>query len=219
MIRVPAVILFVLALAVMAGCNIFGFLGVIEQERRRTGTMLVEAAYRGLEGQSVAIIVDASREIEMVSPNVVGAVLVELTARLQEHGGVERIVPPAEVQRVLYDEPSLLDRTYDEVAARFGVTRLVVVQLDEFQLAEPGNQYVWSGYAAGNLLVIEADSFIEDDVRFERYVNVKYPDQPNTTVDDIAAEQVALELLRRFANRTAWFFYDHRERYPEFRTY
>ena len=35
----------------------------------------------------------------------------------------------------------------------------------------------------------------------------------------MTGQEVALELLRRFANRTSWFFYDHMERYPEYRTY
>ncbi|NRA56947.1 MAG: hypothetical protein HRU13_02350 [Phycisphaerales bacterium] len=163
--------------------------------------------------------IDASREIYMTSPQVVNAIMVEVVARLQANADIESIVQPQEVVQVMYDDPGLLDRTYDEIAARFGVTRLIVIQLDEFRLAEMGNQYVWSGLAAGNLLVIEADSFIEDDVRLERYVNVTYPDRPNTTVDEMTGQEVALELLRRFANRTSWFFYDHMERYPEYRTY
>lgn len=203
----------------LSGCNIVGFFGAIEQERRRTGTVLVEAEYRGLEGQSVAVIVDAQRDVYMTSPEIVGAILTEVWARLDENAGAERIVSPQQVQTVLYDEPDLLDRTFDEVAERFGVTRLVVIQLEEFRLSEFGNEYVWNGNAAGNLMVIEADSYLEDDVRLERYVSVTYPDQPNVTVDDVPAVVVAGELIRRFANRASWFFYDHRERYPEFREY
>ncbi|MEQ8844382.1 MAG: hypothetical protein RIB58_05955 [Phycisphaerales bacterium] len=219
MTRFVAALLLVAALVSSAGCNIVGFFGAIEAERRRTGTMLVEAEYEGLQGQSVAVVIDASRGIYMTSERIVGAIMVEITARLEANADVESIVPPDEVWRVMYDEPDLLDRTYDEIAERFGVTRLIVIQLDEFRLSESGNQYVWSGQAAGNLIVVEADSFIEDDVRLERYVNVTYPDKPNTTVDEMPAEEVALELLRRFANRASWFFYDHRERYPEHRTY
>ena len=214
-----ASLLLLLLFAAMGGCNIVGFWGAIEQERRRTGTVLVEAEYRGLEGQSVAVVVDAQRDIYMTSPQIVGAILTEVHARLEQNAGAERIVSPQQVQTIMYDEPDLLDRTFDEVAARFNVTRLVVIQLEEFRLSEFGNQYVWNGYAAGNLMVIEADSFMEDDVRLERYVKVEYPDQPNVTIDEMPAQIVASELLRRFANRTSWFFYDHRERYEEFREY
>lgn len=219
MTRVLAIVLLLSLPALVGGCNIVGFFGALEAERRRTGTIMVEGVYDGLEGQRVAVVVDASREIYMTSPEVVGAILTEIVARLQANARAESIVQPAEVQRMLYNEPGLLDRTYDEVAARFGVDRLIVIQLDEFRLAEPGNQYVWSGQAAGNVLVVEADSYIEDDVRLEQYVNVTYPDRPNTTIDDLPAEAVALELLRRFANRTSWFFYDHEERYPEYQEY
>lgn len=217
--RPLAILVLLLVPAVGGGCNIFGFFGAIEAERRRTGTIEVEGEYDGLEGQSVAVVVDASRDIYMTSPQVVGAILTEIIARLDANVRMERIVPATEVQRVMYDEPGLLDRTFDEVARRFGVSRLVVIQLDEFRLAELGNQYVWNGQAAGNLLVIEADSYIEDDVRLEQYVNVTFPDKPNTTVDEMPADAVALELLRRFANRASWFFYTHRERYPEYQEY
>lgn len=218
-IRCSAVVSLVLACMAAAGCNIVGFFGAIEAERRRTGTITVEGVYDGLEGQRVAVVIDASREIYMTSPQIVGAILTEIIARLEANAGVESVVPATEVQRVLYDEPGLLDRTFDEIAARFEVERLVIVQLDEFRLSEPGNQYVWSGQAAGNLIVIEADSYLEDDVRLEQYVNVTYPDRPNTTIDDLSADAVALELLRRFANRASWFFYDHKERYPEYQEY
>lgn len=218
-IRCTAIVSLLIACMATTGCNIVGFFGAIEAERRRTGTITVEGAYDGLEGQRVAVVIDASREIYMTSPQIVGAILTEIIARLEANAGVESVVPAAEVQRVLYDEPGLLDRTFDEIAARFEVERLVIVQLDEFRLSEPGNQYVWSGQAAGNLIVIEADSYLEDDVRLEQYVNVTYPDRPNTTIDDLSADAVALELLRRFANRSSWFFYDHKERYPEYQEY
>jgi len=219
MTRSLAILTLLLAATLAGGCNILGFAGALEAERRRTGKVWVDAEYTGLEGQSVAVVVDASRDIYMTSPRVVDAILVEVVARLQESGGIENIVSPAEVQSVLYDEPGLLDGTYDDVAARFGVTRLVVIQLDEFRLTEPGNQYVWDGRASGNVLVVEADSYIEDDVRLEHYVNVRYPYKPNTTVDELPADAVALELLRRFSNRVSWYFYRHQERYEEYREY
>ncbi len=217
--RSIAVVSLLLACVTASGCNIVGFFGAIEAERRRSGTITVERVYDGLEAERVAVIVDVSREIDMVSPQIAPAILGEIIARLQANAGVESIVPARDIQRVLYDEPGLLDRTFDEIAARFDVERLVIIQLDEFRLAEPGNEYVWSGQAAGNLLVIEADSYLEDDVRLEQYVNVTFPDQPNTTIDDLSAEDVASQLLWRFANRSSWFFYDHKERYPEYQEY
>lgn len=204
---------------VMSGCNIVGFFGAIEAERRRTGTIKVDAQYTGLEGQSVAVIVDASRDLQADGRGLIQAVLTEVIARLEANGKTKSIVPALQIERVLYDEPDLLGRTYDEIARRFGVDRLVVIQLEEFRLAEPGNLYVWAGLAAAELLVVEADSYIEDDVRFQAYVTVKYPTKDNTTIDDMPADAVALELLRRFANRTSWFFYRHDERYKEYQEY
>ncbi|UYV12503.1 MAG: hypothetical protein NCW75_14545 [Phycisphaera sp.] len=220
MTRSLAILVLLLGATFAGGCNILGFAGALEEQRRRTGKVWVDGVYNGLEDQKVAVVVDASNDIYATGgEEVVGAVLVEVIARLVANAEAESVVPAADIMRVLYDEPDLLDRTYDEVAARLGVDRLIVIQLDEFRLAEPGNQYVWSGQAAGNLLVIEADSYIEDDVRLEQYVNVTYPDRANTTIDDLTAQVVALELLRRFANRSSWFFYRHQERYPGYQEY
>lgn len=220
MTRSLAILVLLLGATFAGGCNILGFAGALEEQRRRTGKVWVDGVYNGLEDQKVAVVVDASNDIYATGgEEVVGAVLVEVIARLVANAEAESVVPATDIMRVLYDEPDLLDRTYDEVAARLGVDRLIVIQLDEFRLAEPGNQYVWSGQAAGNLLVIEADSYIEDDVRLEQYVNVTYPDRANTTIDDLTAQVVALELLRRFANRSSWFFYRHQERYPGYQEY
>lgn len=201
------------------GCNVVGFFGALEAERRRTGTIKVDAQYTGLEGKTVAVVVDAPRDLQAGGRGLIQNVLTEVIARLEANGKTKSIVPAAVVERTLYDEPDLMGRTYDEIARRFEVERLVVVQLDEFRLSESGNEYVWAGHAAGVLLVVEADSYLEDDVRLEQVVSVKYPTKDNTTVDEMPAEAVALELLRRFANRVSWFFYRHDERYPEFQEY
>lgn len=220
MTRSVAILVLILTATFAGGCNIVGFFGALEEQRRRTGKVWVDGQYDGLEDQKVAVVVDASDEIYATAGEpIVRTILAGIIARLEANANAQSIVPEVEIQRVLYDEPNLLDHTFDYVAARFEVDRLIVIQLDEFRLAEPGNQYVWNGQVAGNLLVIEADSYIEDDVRFEQNVNITYPDQPNTTIDDLDGQAVLLELIRRFSNRSSWFFYRHQERYPGYQEY
>ncbi|MEO1008159.1 MAG: hypothetical protein AAFX79_06310 [Planctomycetota bacterium] len=203
----------------LAGCNIFGFFGVLEQERRRQSTRKVEAEYRGLEGQKVAVIVDADRELAMTYPSIDEVVHANITERLRANVPGIEIMSTNEIERIMFNEPALLGRTYDEIAERLEVDRLVVIQLEEFQLFEPGNEYVWDGRVSGVVLVIEADSFIEEDVRLEEFVTVGFPDLPNVTRDELPGSTMADQLVRRFSNRSAWFFYDHRERYEEFQEY
>lgn len=220
MTRSVAILVLILTATFAGGCNIVGFFGALEEQRRRTGKVWVDGQYDGLEDQKVAVVVDASDEIYATAGEpIVRTILAGIIARLEANANAQSIVPEVEIQRVLYDEPNLLDHTFDYVAARFEVDRLIVIQLDEFRLAEPGNQYVWNGQVAGNLLVIESDSYIEDDVRFEQNVNITYPDQPNTTIDDLDGQAVLLELIRRFSNRSSWFFYRHQERYPGYQEY
>lgn len=220
MTRSLAILVLLLTATFAGGCNILGFFGALEEQRRRTGKVWVDGEYDGLEGQKVAVVIDASDEIYATAgEQIVRNILAGIIARLEANADVQSILPEVEIHRMLYDEPDLLDHTFDYVAARLGVDRLIVIQLDEFRLAEPGNQYVWNGQVAGNLLVIEADSYIEDDVRFEQNVNITYPDQPNTTIDDLGGQAVLLELIRRFSSRSSWFFYRHQERYPGYQEY
>ncbi len=125
--------------------------------------------------------------------------------------GASAFIPSVDLLNVLYETPQWPAMPPGDVAKMLGVERLIMIELYEYQLHEPGNRYVWDGVAAGAVTVYEADSGIPDDPIFEQAIRVSFPDGTGYMESDIAQSGVTSELSRRFINRSAWLFYDHEE--------
>ncbi len=54
-----------------------------------------------------------------------------------------------------------------------------MVELQEFRLHDPGNQYLWNA-AIGTVGVIESDGLVPENYVFEKIVSVKFPDKQGT---------------------------------------
>jgi hypothetical protein len=50
-----------------------------------------------------------------------------------------------------------------------------------------------------------------DDFRFQKRINVKFPDAGGYGPADIPLAAVNTELTNRFVQRATWLFYDHEE--------
>ncbi|MFG0283923.1 MAG: hypothetical protein ACF8R7_05830 [Phycisphaerales bacterium JB039] len=210
----------VAVLAGAGGCALFGAAGVIAQEARRNQTIVVQPLFDGLEGKSFAVVVEAPQTLEMTYPETVPRVTIAVAERLREHSGATAYVPGDVSLAVVRNRPGLLMRSYTDVAeALDGVERLVWIRLDEFRLHDAGNRYLWNGVASGSVMVIDAESMLDDDIIFEKAIRVTYPDISGVSRDDQNEAEVGFELLRRFINRASWPFYAHEERHPEFQPY
>ena len=100
-----------------------------------------------------------------------------------------------------------------ELAKELGVERLIVVEVIEYRLTEPGNQYLWDGVAAGTVGVIEADTSISDEFAFEKSVRVTFPDKQGYGPSDFSRQELTTALALRFLDRVTWPFYNHQEPY------
>jgi hypothetical protein len=203
-----------------AGCAFFGIAGVMEQERRRNAKIKVPPLYMGLEGKTFAVVVEAPQTLEMTYPEVVPQITATVAERLKEYSGATAYVPGDVSYAMVRNNPGLLMKSYKAVAEELdGVDRLVWINLDEFRLHEVGNRYLWKGVASGSVMVIDAESALDDDIVFESAIRVTYPDADGVTRDQQGEAQVGYELLRRFINRASWPFYEHEERHPEYQPY
>lgn len=203
-----------------AGCALFGVFGIAEQERRRNARIKVPPMYTGLEGKSFAVVVEAPQTLEMTYPEVVPQITMTVADRLKEHAGAAAYVPGDVSYAMMRNQPGLMMKSYKAVAEELdGVDRLVWITLDEFRLHDSGNRYLWSGVASGSVMVIDAESALDDDIVFESAIRVTFPDTPGVTRDEQTEAQVGYELLRRFINRASWPFYEHEERHPEYQPY
>jgi len=208
--RILAITLSLLALgAALSGCQIGGYFA---QTAYRTGSHTVEAQYDGLESQRVAVLVAADRSISLQHPSLVPQIANAISLRIAGEVGAEAIVPPARVLQYQYDRPQWAAMPYAELAKQFDVNRLVIVDLYDFRLNEPGNAYTWEGVAAATVGVVEADGAFPDEFSFSRELAVTFPDAPGYGPNDFTANQIATVLTGRITDRVAWLFYEHTEK-------
>lgn len=198
----------------LTGCQIVG--GAIENYKKDS-THEVKAEYTGLEGKTFAVVVAADRGLQAIFPSLVDHMTTQITLRLSDPKIVPRpagMVPAKDVLAYLYDHPSWSARSLTDVAKDLdNVQRLIYVQMTDFTLREPGNQYEWAGQARGRVAIIETDSKVSEYYAFEREISVKYPDKGGYGPTDLSQSAVQSELARRFIDRATWLFYTHQEPY------
>lgn len=196
--------------AILGGCTLAG--GMIESYRQKS-TRPVPAEYVGLSGKSIAVVVSADRSIEADFPGLTSTLIERINQRLIDNASPSHYFQGRELVHYLTNNPQLLFRPRSELAQDLGVERLIVIELQEFRLNDPGNQYLWDGVAVGRVSVVEADGPLPDDYAFVRRIAVTFPDQKGIGPDQYGRDVVSSALLVRFIDRASWPFYEHQEPY------
>ncbi len=191
-----------------AGCLIAPFL----RSEELKGSHSVAAKYTGLEGKSFAVVVAADRVVQADFPQLLGQLTVTIAERLKQNCGATGYVPGDRVLQFQYQNPRWSAMTLEELSKELGVDRLVFVDVQEFRLTDPGNQYLWAGVASGNVGVVEADGMIKDNFGFQQRVSVAYPDKTGFGPEQLSGADVELVLAKRLVDRTSWLFYTHDEK-------
>lgn len=195
----------------LSGCIIGATIGGMAESAHRTGKHEVEAEYLGIEGHSFTVVVSANRLIEANNPGITARITQRVNNRLIQNGNPSYAIPSKDLLTVLYNTPQWIAMPKGEVAEMLGVERLIVFEIVEYSLHEPGNQYIWDGTGAGIVTVYESDSGFPDDPVFEKVISVKFPDASGFMRTDIPESAVTSELSNRLINRIAWLFYPHEE--------
>ncbi len=200
------------ALSVMAiassGCEIIAFPFFAYNEYQKTQSHIEPAAYTGLDDQTFAVLVSGHRGLHADFPAVIPQITTQVAERLKTETKATGYVPAATMLRYQYENPGWSAQAFSEVAEELGVDRLVVVDVQEFRLNDPGNRYLYDGVAAATVAVIETDGITPDDIAFEFFVNVAFPDAGGYGPEDYSEQEVASVLMNRFVNRATWPFYD-----------
>lgn len=194
----------------LTGCTLIG--GMAESYKQNS-THAVPAEYTGLTGKSVAVVVIADRSIEADFPGISATLIERFNERIRQFCNPSKAFPSVQLVQFLMNNPQLMVRPRSELAAELGVERLVIMEIQEFRLNDPGNQYLWEGAAAAQVSVIEADGPLPDDNAFSRAVRVGFPDQKGIGPEQFGRDVVSSELLRRVLDRSSWLFYEHQEPY------
>jgi hypothetical protein len=210
---VAALLAFVCA---STGCNILGFGGAMIENYRRSSTKVIKPEYTGLKGKNWAVVVIADRSIQAELPDLVPWMTGKICDRLTKEQPkivAAGMVPAERILRYQYDHPSWVSMPHGDLAKALTVDRLIIVEIIEYRLNDPGNQYLWSGLAAGSVGVVETESPTPDEFGFEKSVRVKFPDDENYWPNDFDRPTIATALGGRFLDRVTWLFYSHDEPY------
>ncbi|MCE7975399.1 MAG: hypothetical protein DYG92_13920 [Leptolyngbya sp. PLA1] len=190
-------------------------IGAIAANADREGSHKVPASVRALDGKSFAVLVQADRSIQGEHPLLLEYLTRNITQRLAASENSPRasgFVPADEVLKFTYDAPSWPLKSKAELSAALGgVERLVIVELIEYRLHDPGNRYVWDGRAAATVSVFEGSSSTSELALSEKSVSVRFPDSLGQAEEQLNVRVVNSALAQRLIDRVAWLFYDHEE--------
>ncbi len=198
-----------------SGCNFVGFAGAMVETYRRSSTKTVKAEYDGLREKSYGVIVTGDRVLQGSYPTLLPRLQARITDRLADPNltGVKGVVPPVLMLEFQLTNSTWSTWNYEKVANELGVERLIIVEMYEYRLNEPGNSYTWEGVATARVNVVEADGPMPTEFSFTKDVSVRYPDKPGFTPDDLNQQQVQSVLEGRLIDRVTWLFHDHEEPY------
>lgn len=205
--------LLLLCAAAMGGCPAVGWMAHAVSEVAPAKT--VEAEYTGLANHKVAVLVDADLGILFQHP----LAQLEVTERVSQllAANVEGITVIEPRQVVDFQQRNIYWNTasYQDIAQRLGVERLVMIELLDYRLHEPGNVNIWRGLISANVRVAETDSAKPNDAVYATTVTAAYP--PKGQIGAVNADQrtIRLGVLDLFGRGVGGKFYDQKvEREP-----
>lgn len=202
-----------LAIGLLGVCGSLGgcVLGALAGSFYATGTHSVEAEYRGIDGKSYAVLVQSAPGVSSANPSLILQVQARTNQVISQQFPYSRRFPDEFLWGYMTERPQWRLRTASELMEELGVDRLILVEIAEYRLQEPGNQYIWDGMATAYVWVHEAESFAPDRPAFDKLVTVSYPDGTGVMTNEMSRTQVADQLTQRLVNRITWLFFDHEE--------
>ncbi len=214
--RISVTLFLAAATISIGGCAIANLAGALANEAERNKKIEVLAEYEGLENKTVAVVVHADAATLFEYPNVVLDVAGNVALRIRENVRGVSVLPPAAVIQWQYQTPAWTTLPYGQVADELGVDRVVVIDIYEFRLNPPGNQYIWEGAAAANVGIIERDGLDPDAFASTHDVRIQFPNQEGLTRENLSGQAMLTGVLTKFVQKSAWLFYTHIEdKYPD----
>lgn len=203
----------VLGLCAAAACTgcIGQLVGGMAQSAQRSGSTTVPAKTNELNGKTFAVVVATDRGTALTHPGLAPILSNRIAMRLADNTQATGIVPPDQVTVFLGNNPGWRAWPRGRLPEELGVDRVVLIDIIEFRLYEPGNSFLWDGLAWGTLEVYGADTYDPDRPVFDHEVRVRFPDTTGAGPGELPQDLVSSELLRRFVDRASWLFYEHRE--------
>jgi hypothetical protein len=199
----------------IGGCrDVAGWAAQVVGGDMRETTYQVDAKYRTLPGHSVAVIIEADQYIYFQYPSgpstLQRAVVAELSAKLNEKTTTVRLTDPGQIEKFQKENPYWHTLPYGELLKRLNVQRVILIDLSEFSLHEPGNANVWKGVARGSVGVLEDNAANPTNFTFTESVNAVFPNDSEVGVLNSNDTEMRFGLSKVFAQQVVGLFYDHK---------
>jgi hypothetical protein len=212
-----------LLLAPLGGCDQLGaLLGVGLQAIPKT----VDAAYKGLAGQRVVVMVWADKGVKQdfeSLPGDVAAALQDKLINVQKSDSPDALkgmtfpFATATVVQSQEDHPEWQYLSATDVAVKFRATRLIYVEVTDFATRSAASLELYKGTLSATLKVIRIDDDGHDHVTAKvdyqsDPIDIVFPkDSPKDGLPNRADAQVAQGTIDAFADLVSKKFYKHDE--------
>ena len=201
----------IIAVLFMRGCELPRLAGAIGAAEEAQKLIEVMPKYTGLENHTVAVVVEADYVTTFERPALVQTVASGVTFRIARWVPNVQVLDPMVVLNWQFSKPQWNTLPYGEIAAQLNVDRVVFVEILEYRLNPPGNQWLWEGIGVARIGIIERGGLDPDTFSDIYDVSAKYPDVDGVTRENATQTQIETGLLYEFVQRTGWLFHLHYE--------
>ena len=208
----------ILALFLLPGCAAFGIVAAALPKPP------IKPVYTGLQGQSIAVMVWADRGIRIDYPRIALDTATGIQNRLAtpvDDKGKTKPMPselkgakfpyiPASVVRFQMEHPETDGMAITDVAPRLGVSRLIYVEIEQFQTRSDSAVELFRGTMVGTLRVVEVTNGVAKVAYEENDVRIDFPKKAREEgVPELGDVKTYAGTVSLFAQQVAHRFIEH----------
>lgn len=210
MIRLLIILLALLSTSI-SGCSLFAFIGAGKQAMEDQMLIEKDADY-SLQGKKVAVVIDTDLSVHYEHPGISNVIAEGIAARIAMNATGASVLHPSIVAKWQFETPQWSSMPSTEIAKMLQVDVVLYIDLHNYSLTPPGNQWLWEGFCSATVGIIEANSY-EDDGFVDVYeIQASFPKNISHLTREEADEgTIERGLLAEFIKQTAWLFYLHEE--------
>jgi len=211
--RVRVAIALIVAAMLLDGCELGKLVGGMAAANEDQMLVEVLPKYDGLQGHTVAVVVDVDMSTLYEHPYVAAKIATEVSARINESvpDCKGKVQPPQAVINWQYRTPQWNALPLGELAQQLNVDRVVHIDVLEYHLNPPGNRWLWEGVCVARVGIIERDGIDPDAFSQTFDINTKFPTITGVGRESASEAAIQTGLLYSFVQKTGWLFYKHEE--------
>ncbi|HIB00883.1 MAG TPA: hypothetical protein EYO31_03090 [Phycisphaerales bacterium] len=209
--RIIVLVVTLIASLVIGGCSVFAFIGAGKQAME--DQMLIEKpAEFSLEGKSVAVVIDTDLSVHYEHPGISNVIAEGIAGRIAMYTDGVSVLHPRVVAQWQFETPQWSAMPTTDIARALNVDVVIFIDLHNYSLTPPGNQWLWDGYCSASIGIIEATSYEEDGFVDMYEIQASFPRKIKyLTREESDEATIERGLLAEFIKQTSWLFYLHTE--------